>query len=134
MMKFTNTVRKRILLFIQFSFTFTFKIFFFLCKAHEIFNCFKLIYGQDFLRKKVKQCKKKKSKPLLTEKLGACWEVWGRGRKRHSLWFNALGLQKHGVGTVIGFLSLAFENRLLKSLKRKSLQERIAQAVWVLTK
>lgn len=40
-----------------------------------------------------------------------------------------MGLQKHGVGTVIGFLSLAFENRLLKSLKRKSLQERIAQAV-----
>lgn len=132
MMKFTNTIQKRILLFIQFSLLLLSK-FFFLCKAHDIFNCFKIIYGQDFLLKKFKQYKRK-SKPLLTEKLGACWEVWGRSKKRHSLWFNALGLQKHGVGTVIGFLSIAFENRLLKSLKRKSLQERIAQAVWVLTK
>lgn len=40
------------------------------------------------------------------------------------LWFNAPGSQKRGVGMVIGFLSTAFENRLLKSLKRKSLQKR----------
>ena len=51
----------------------------------------------------------------------------GRGKKKHILWFNALGLQKHGVGMVIGFLSIAFENSLLKSLKRKSLQKRSSE-------
>ena len=50
-----------------------------------------------------------------------------RGKKTHILWFNALGLQKRGVGMVIGFLSIAFENRLLKSLKRKSLQKRSSE-------
>lgn len=53
----------------------------------------------------------------------------GRGKKRPILWLNAQGLQKHGVEMVIGFLSTAFQNRLLKSLKRKSLQKRIVQAV-----
>lgn len=48
-------------------------------------------------------------------------------REKHILWLNALGLQKHGVGMVIGFLSIAFENRLLKSLKRKSLQKRSSE-------
>lgn len=76
--------------------------------------------------------KKKKEKEIQTsfDRETQCLLRGARkGKKRHSLWFNALGLQKHGVGTVIGFLSIAFENRLLKSLKRKSLQERIAQAV-----
>lgn len=51
----------------------------------------------------------------------------GKGKEKPILWFNAQGLQKPGVGIVIGFLSIAFENRLLKSLKRKSLQKRSSE-------
>lgn len=52
----------------------------------------------------------------------------GGGGAEQVLRTKALGSPQPGVGAVIGFLSIASENRLLKPLKRKSLPRRSREA------